>query len=1009
MDLSAHEHEEVGVIPESGANINSCGNDFDCRFKIFHELMPCRVREILLVSSLYDACIMEEDGRLSSKIVNEYRGLNLSHPPRLTWVSSAEEALDAIRHKKFDMVVTMLRLVDMDAFTLGREIKRECPNIPVVLLTHSAMPTQFDPKRHKTCGIDRMYVWNGTADILLALIKNEEDRRNVAHDTRMAGVRVILVVEDSPLYVSQMLPLLYKEVVTQVQRVMEEGLNEDHRILAMRARPKILVAENYEEAMEYYSLYRENILGVISDVRYPRGGESVADAGYHFLRHVREDHRDIALLMASNESSNRDVAKTVPARFIDKNSPSLSDEIHRFFIDNLGFGDFVFRMPNGTEIRRAGNFNAMERCLKTLPVESFYYHWQRNDFSQWLFARSEVILASILRPATDEDFAGDIESMHAFTLSNIRARRRARQKGVVVNFDHIDFDPETDFMKIGQGSLGGKARGLAFGQKLLQHHPEIRLMFLEQEIVLPKTLVVTTEMFDTFIRENGLKWLANVEVPDEEVVERFVKASLPAGLVRDLRAYLSEIDYPLAVRSSALFEDAQFQAYAGLYHTTMVPNDHEDIEVRLEHLLKAVKQVYASTYFRNPKSFARRVGHRTEDEKMAVIIQQVAGRRYDSLFFPAISGVAQSYNYYPFNKMKPEDGVATIAMGLGKTVVEGEKSLRFSPGRPDVRPQGNAVRDILQNAQQEFYALKLEGKREFDAMDLDSDTVKCDVQALDTKGPMAHLAGTFHRDEQEIRSSLSFPGPRVLTFDPVLKYDAFPLAMILAKLLDIGSQGMGSAVEVEFAVNLPEKKEEKPEFVFLQIRPMTDRKEFSEVEITKEEKKAAFCYSSCALGNVDGKPVEDIVFVKPSAFELESTREIAREVGRMNERLQSEGRKYLLVGPGRWGSSDPWLGIPVAWRDISGVSAIVETTHSLLNADPSQGSHFFHNITSLGINYICQLPTSEDFFDYHWLEQCPVVEEDRYTALVRLPSPAVLKVDGRRSTCAIFRTEASAP
>ncbi|WP_300672674.1 PEP/pyruvate-binding domain-containing protein [Desulfoluna sp.] len=976
--------------------------DFDSRFKIFYELMPNKIREILLVSSLYDACIMEEDGRLSEKIVTEYRGLNLSRPPRLTWVSTAEEALAMLEKRPFDMVVTMLRLVDMDAFTLGEEIKRKCPCIPVILLTHSQLPSQFDLARSKSRGVDRMYVWSGNADILLALIKSEEDRLNVAHDTEKAGVRVILMVEDSPLYTSAILPILYKEVVTQVQNVMEEVLNHEHRLLTMRARPKIIVAQSYEEAMEIYETYKDYVLGVISDASFPREGAVCDDSGYRVLSHIQAHQADIPLMMASTESSNRRMADALGIYFVDKNSPSLSGDFHHYFVNQLGFGDFVFRGDDGRELGRAPNFRALEKRLADISDECFYHHWRKNDFSRWFYARSETLLANRLRPATDKDFFGNISDMKAFIQRNIQERRRSRQKGVVVQFDADEFDPETDFLKIGNGSLGGKARGLVFASTLLRHHPELNEAFEDVEIALPQTLVISTEGFDAFVQENNLLWLAKADLPDEEVIEHFQKAVFPGWIGEELRVFLNEIHHPLAVRSSALFEDAQFMAYAGLYHTCMMSNDHPDLEVRVNQLISGVKLVYASTYFQGPKSFARRVGHRTEEEKMAVIIQAVSGRRWGDYYYPAISGVAQSYNYYPFGKMKAEEGIAAIAMGLGRTVVEGEQALRFSPKRPHILPQFSRVEEILKSAQQSLYALKVGGKAPASVVSLNSEIDKLSVRDLDDNSPLKHLAGTYVRDENTIRYGPQLRGPRVLTFDKILKYNIFPLPALLSRVLDIGAQGMGSSVEIEFAVDLPCQPGEKGRFVLLQIRPMTDREALADVGISEAEKAAAVSVSSHALGHVKGLPVHHILYVKPDAFDLKKTREIAREIGRMNAEMAKRQEKYVLLGPGRWGSADRWLGIPVTWEEISEVCGIVESSHKDLKADPSQGSHFFHNITALGINYISIIEARGDHFDMAWLLKQPVAVDGEFTALATFETPCVMKVDGRHAVSVLL-------
>jgi len=982
--------------------INHVEAELDSSFKIFHELMIKKVREILLVSSLYDFCIMEEDGRLSERIIHEYRGLNLSQPPRITWVSSAEEALSVLNIKEFDMVITMPRLADMDAFALGQAIKYKRQDLPVILMTHSALTPEFVPGQSRSRGIDRVFVWSGNTDILLALIKNAEDRFNVIHDTAMAGVRVILFVEDSPIYASVLLPILYRAIVLQAQAVMVEGLNEEHRLLTMRARPKILYATSLEEARSLFAQFEPYILGVISDVSFPHNDEIDPDAGINLLSQIKKERFDIPLLLTSSEPSNRKKAAKIPATFIDKNSPSLLSEVRSFFIEQLGFGDFVFRMPDGREIGRASNFRALEKILPTVPPESVNHHWQHNDFSRWLFARSEIRLASKWRPLTDADFAGQVEMMQQYLVETLSARRKLRQKGVVVNFDAGDFDPDTDFLKIGKGSLGGKGRGLAFISTLLRRNFEIHKKFDQVDLVFPKTLVITTEGFDTFIEKNDLTALSKSDISDKEIVDLFQRAHVPQDIAEDLRAYLTQVHYPLAIRSSGLLEDAQFRAYAGLYRTYVVPNDHPDFEVRLEKLLAAVKGVYASTYFQGVKGFARRVGHRIENEKMAVIIQQLIGQAHGNYFYPAISGVAQSYNYYPYSYMKPEDGIANVALGFGKMLTEGEKTLRFCPKYPQLLPQRSSVDDILENAQNFFYVMKLGDCSSHVDGDEDATLEKREVCDAAQETPVKLLASTYVPAEHKIRDTLQMPGYRVLTFAPVLKYQTFPLADILSAVLEAGHQGMGCPVEIEFSVNLCPLKGGNPEFALLQIRPMTARTEHLKVDIRDEEIGRAFCYSANALGNAVKTDIADILYVKPDDFDPGRMVEIARQIGKMNSQLLPEGRKYLLIGPGRWGSADRWLGIPVKWAEICGVGAMVETTYAKLKADPSQGSHFFHNITTLGINYISITEHGEDFLDWNWLRSLPVTAEVSYVAHIKLDKPFTLKVDGRSSRCVML-------
>ncbi|MGD8701700.1 MAG: PEP/pyruvate-binding domain-containing protein, partial [Desulfosarcina sp.] len=614
-------------------------SESDSRFKLFHELMARKVRHIMLVSTPYDAWIMEADCRLSERIINEYRGLNLSHPPRLTWVSSAEKALAALGEKTFDMVITMPRLSDMDAAALGHKIKQQVPDLPVILLSHDTIPSPEIKKPDIAPGIDRTFIWSGNTDILVALIKGAEDRMNVEKDTQTAGIRVILFVEDTPYYLSSMLPILYQELVGQTQAVMEGTLNEEHRLLTMRARPKILVAGDYEEAMATYERFEANVLGVISDVRFPRNGILDDTAGLDFLKHVQARRFDIPLLLTSSEPANAHKALTIPAAFVDKNSDTLHQDVRRFFKEHLGFGDFVFRLPDATEIGRASNLKALERHLINIPDASFRYHCARNDFSRWLFARTETVLAADIRPISDDDFS-DVDSHRRHLIQMIADRRKRRQKGIVADFDPSDADFDTEFFKIGKGSLGGKARGLAFVASLLRQNPDLCAAHNGIEILVPQTLALTTDGFESFVEDNQLRYLSKADLPDEEIAARFTAGRFPGWIEEKLHDYLAQVTYPLAVRSSSLLEDAQFRAYAGLYRTYMITNDCPDLQQRLNHLIHAIKLVYASTYYKGPKAFSKRVGHRTEEEQMAVIIQKLVGAQHNGSFYPAISGVA---------------------------------------------------------------------------------------------------------------------------------------------------------------------------------------------------------------------------------------------------------------------------------------------------------------------------------------------------------------------------------
>ena len=977
-------------------------SDLESGFKVYHDLMAWKVRRILLVSTPYDAWILEEDGRLSERIINEYRGLNLSHPPQLVWVSSAEEALQKLESKRFDMIITMPRVADMDAWSFAKKVKGKRPHIPVILISHSATQNMLAPiVADDEKAIDRVYVWTGNTDLLVAIVKSEEDRRNVGRDTTLAGVRVLLLVENSPFHLSSLLPILYKEVVNQTRNVLEGKLNEEHRLLVMRARPKILVAETYEEATALFEAYKPNILGVLSDVEFPLQSKLDPHAGVSLLQTIQQQHFDIPLLLMSVDSGNARAAESLSVAFMNKTSPRVQEEIHSFFVHSLAFGDFVFRLPDGRKVARASDLVALEKALDIVPAESLRFHAERNDFSRWLFTRTESVLASRLRDLHVDEF-DDIEALRQFLIILIHTHRRSRQQGIIVDFASDDFDLMIDFFKIGQGSLGGKARGLAFLLSLLKENRKVFRQFSGIRLDVPQTLVLTTEVFDTFIATNRLGYLAEADLSDREIASRFARGIFPKSVRNELRSFLSQMRYPLAVRSSSLLEDAQFQAYAGLYRTYMLPNEHPILEKRLEHLIHAIKLVYASTYFQDPKAFSQRIGRRVEEEKMAVIIQRLVGEQYGGFYYPAISGVAQSYNYYPFARMTPEDGIATIALGLGRAVVEGERTLRFCPKYPQILPQRSSAVAIYKNAQRYFYALQM--GQDYHALDIteSENLVRREISDAADEPAVQYLSSTYIAAENRIRDTIMAQGYRVITFANVLKYKQFPLPDILVETLAIGQKGMGAPVEMEFSVDLKLVRKGEPEFAFLQMRPMTARADLGPVEISEADRQRARCYSNHALGNFVNQEIRDIVFVKPETFDVSKTVQIAAEISRINHRLVQEQRPYLLIGPGRWGTSDRWLGIPVRWADISGVGVMVEAVYGDFRVESSQGSHFFHNITTQGIGYIHISDPKKELLRWEWLRSLPVVQESAHVALVRLDRPLTIKVDGRSHECVVL-------
>jgi CheY-like chemotaxis protein len=978
---------------------------FDPHFKVFHELMPFKVQEILLVSSLYDAYIMEEDGSITTRLIHEYHGLNLSKAPKVTRVSTGEEALAALGTKKYDLVITMPYLAGMNAFNLGRQIKETNPTLPVVLLTHnlrSLFPLPPDLERRS---IDDVYLWCCEDDLLMAIIKNVEDHANVDNDTAKAMVRVIIYVEDSPDYRSLFLPAIYREVVRQTQAVLDESINERHRLLRMRARPKILMAHSYEEALKLYETYKPFVFAVISDARFPQNGKVEGRAGERFLSLIRKEVPDLPLLMLSSEAENRRRAEEIPAVFIAKQSPEIHRELHHFFLTYLGFGDFVFRMPDGSPICSASNIVEFEWELTQVPDESLQYHALRNHFSNWMMARSEVRLARSLH----RDFIGDINQIGAMReniISKVRSLRRLRQQGVITVFNRNTYDSDiNEFVKIGDGPIGGKARGLAFMWGCLQQPESDDSVLDRYRVCIPRSLVVSAQGFDDFVSQNNLFFTS--EMSDEHIADLFLDATLPSWLRQELEAYIQLCSFPLSVRSSSLLEDGQFRPYAGLYSTYFLTNNHDNFEERLTQLEAAVKMVYASTWFESPQAFSRGVGSGGRDDSMAVIIQELVGTDYNGRWYPAVSGVAQSHNYYPVQDMQPSEGIAHIALGVGKTVVEGERNLRFSPAHPQQLIQFSTVEDILENCQRQLYALDMDNQ---DCLNrYNANLTRYDVQDVAEDLPVGLLASTYIPEEHRIRD-VNMAGVKILTFAQILKHSLYPLGDILSELLTIGRAGMGSEVEIEFAVKLGTTLEESI-FYLLQIRPMVTGGERADVGICDHEIEQSFIYSTQSLGHGRISSISDIIFVRPESFDPAATRDIAREIGEVNRRLQAEGRNHLLIGPGRWGTNDHWLGIPVQWSDISAVQAIVEVRSKLLRADPSQGSHFFQNITSLGIPYLTvdekngENGSNGDRIDWDWLFNFPAAHDGKWIRHLRLDYPLTIKCEGPESTGIILYRE----
>ncbi|MFO8109219.1 MAG: PEP/pyruvate-binding domain-containing protein [Thermoplasmata archaeon] len=951
-------------------------------------LMRFKISDILLVSSLYDAFILEEDRGLSEQIFGEYRELELTASPRVSRVSSVKEAERELCENHYDLVLCMTHLIDLGPVDFGRKAKELHPGIPVVLL---AMDKRDIEKYHgadKKRGIDKVFFWNGDSSLFLAIIKYFEDLKNAEQDILKGMVQVILVIEDSARYQSMFLPLIYKEVMRQTRSLVEQSLNEHEKLRKRRARPKIFLAESYQEAVEVYKKYEKNILAIISDVAFPKNGTVVNDAGFEFIETM---DRDIPVIMQSSQTKYRKRSEKMGLPFLDKNSETMLQDLRNFFTDELGFGDFVFKLPDGNVVGTAENMDELVEMFGKVPYESLVYHGKRNDFSIWLMARGEFELAKELRPKKTEDFDSH-EEFKNYLVDAFTRTERKRQLGVITDFSRQKFEHEQTFTRLGGGSLGGKGRGIAFMASLLRRN-KFAERFPDNPIRIPETLVLGTEEFERFIDENGLRYILQEDMDDDEVAVIFTNAELSSELKDSLRSYLNHVETPLAVRSSSLLEDSYNQPFAGIYATYILPNNHPHEEKRLNQLCETIKLVYASSFFKRAKAYIRSTLLKAEEEKMAVVIQKLVGNVFNHRFYPIFSGVALSYNYYPLPPLKRQDGIINAALGLGRIIVEGGQVFTFSPERPNSIPGLSSPSDIFNNSQRRFYSLDM-SRTELDLWkDGEESSLLCqDISEAENDGTLDHLASVYISGEDIIRDGPNHHGTKIVTFAPIIKHKQYPLTEILKKLLEIGEKGMGGPVEIEFANNIDE--DGNLVFYILQIRPYLSMREHDHVVIEDGERKGCLTYSSRALGNGKIDDIYDIVYVSPETFDRSQTVNIAREIGEMNEKIN--GRPYLLIGPGRWGSNDNWLGIPVDWGHIAGVRAIVETPIMDIRVDPSQGSHFFHNITSLGIPYLTIAHNSkEDFVDWTWLDDMSAENKGQYVRHLSLSSPLLVKVNGK--------------
>lgn len=979
-------------------------NVFHARLKKFQKLMRYKIQNILLVSSIYDYYLFEEDGRLYELIRNEYQNLNLSQAPEITHVTTGEEAMELLKgDHEFDLIITTLHIEDMHVVKFANQVKDMGVELPIILLAYDNMERKELTTHYDTSVFEKIFIWGGDFHLLIGMIKYIEDKLNVVDDTQNIGVQVIILVEDNVKFYSSYLPLIYTEVFNQSQRLILEGINITHKFLRMRARPKILLCTTYEEAWNYFEKYEENVLGIITDNNFKHYGVRDLEAGLKFATAVKERHKDIPILIQTSDQNLEEKVKKIGASFLYKNSPRLLHDLREFMLDHFGFGDFVFELADGTAVGRAANLRELADQIAKIPEESLLHHAEGNHFSRWLKARTEFYLAHQLRPRKVTDFESP-EHLRKDLINSITSYLEERAKGVISDFRKETFDPKNSFARIGGGSLGGKARGLGFINTLIANY-NIKYLFKGIEISVPSAVVLGTEVFDHFMHDNNLDSFAFNETNDIKITQKFIEAfHFPKEIKQKLYDFLEIIKEPLAVRSSSLLEDAQFQPFAGVYQTYMLPNSNPDINVRLDELLQTIKAVYASTYHEKAKDYMKATAYRLEEEKMAVIVQRLVGYEHKGKFYPDFAGVGKSFNFYPVPPQKSDDGIAMVALGLGKTVVEGGNTVRFCPRFPKHLLQFFSTKETLMHAQQDFYALDLNGKLDHHPESTKDPLVKrYDLLESEADGTLYTVGSTYSSEDEAVYDGISREGIRVVTFAPILKHKMFPLPGILDMLLGLGTWGMGSPVEIEFAVNLSVLPDKPKEFAMLQMRPLVISRELDEL-IVDFKPGELICQSSQVLGNGATNGIYNLVMVDNNKFDRSKSKAVAMEIAKLNSKLLNEKKPYVLIGIGRWGSLDPWLGIPVTWDQISGAAAIVESGFKDFEVEPSQGSHFFQNITSFRVGYFTVDAAHKiGFIDWDWLLSQTAVEELAFAKHLQFKNPLSVRINGHKNIGVILK------
>ena len=967
----------------------------------FANLMNKRIYNVLLIATKYDSFMLEDDGRVDEQIFNEYTSLSLRYPPRFTQVTTEEEALNELKNRNFELIICMPNMDNRDIFAAASEIKVHYPNIPIVVLTPFSKEVSKRIANEDLSAIDYVFSWLGNSELLLAIIKLIEDKMNAPDDTASVGVQIILLVEDSIRFYSSALPHLYKFVLEQSQMFAKEALNDHQRTLRMRGRPKIKLARNYEEAVRIFDQYRDNMLGIISDMSFMHNGVKDPYAGYKFGQYVRKTGLIIPFVLESSEASNHVYAKELNASSIDKNSKSYPQDLKKKIMQRFGFGDFVILNPHTKEeIMRIKDLKDLQKKVFQIPDDSLVYHLSRNHFSRFFYSRAMFPPAEVLKHVDVSDYK-DMDEARKLIFDLIVQYRRMKNTGVVAVYQKDRFDEYSNFARIGDGSLGGKGRGLAFIGAMVKRYPK-----LESDnfaVNIPKTVVICTDIFDEFMETNELYPVALGDADDETILRYFLRASLPSRLIEDLMAFFDVVKSPIAVRSSSLLEDSHYQPFAGIYSTYMVPKIEEKYDM-LRTVSDAIKAVYASVFYKDSKAYMTATSNLIDQEKMAIVLQEVVGSRYNDHFYPTMSGVARSLNFYPIGNEKAEDGIANIALGLGKYIVDGGQTLRFSPRHPHSILQMSTMDFALRETQTRFYALDLKNMAETFSVDDAFNLVKLGLKDADAEGSLKYIVSTYDPYDQIIRDGYYPGGRKILSFVNILQHDVFPLADTLDQILRIGQQEMGRPVEIEFAVNMDPSDHTRATFYLLQIRPIVDNKEIMDEDLSLVKNEETILSSTSVLGHGIVGDVQDIIYVKTGAFNSSNNQLIAYEIEKMNRSFTDQEKGYVLVGPGRWGSSDSWLGIPVKWPHISNARVIVECGLENYRVDPSQGTHFFQNLTSFGVGYFTVNPFKGDgWFDEAFLNAQPAVEETEYLRHVHFDAPITIKMDGKKSLGVVLK------